>query len=267
MKIAIYSDLHLEHRGYNKKWLEDLKEPNIDLAVFAGDIMTWDSVPRCRDVLDVMSGFGRKVLYVPGNHEFYGNSFLTGYETIRYAASTCRSRNVKVVTTPYLKYRYRNINIACGTMWYPSLPISTFGEPSTGIFTDRGRAVRWSDFVAIGNSSNSDVASDIYRHNTEFTKGLKKEEPGGIDMVVTHMLPSEASTPIRFKDSLCNAFFVSAQDSEISRLKPQLWVHGHAHDTKDYFLGKTRVIANPCGYPGEYEESRYRGCVVEIKRE
>lgn len=30
-----------------------------------------------------------------------------------------------------------------------------------------------------------------------------------------------------------------------------LWIHGHSHDRCDYLLGKTRIIANPLGYPNE----------------
>ena len=33
--------------------------------------------------------------------------------------------------------------------------------------------------------------------------------------------------------------------------QPKLWIHGHSHDRCDYSLGKTRVVANPMGYPKE----------------
>ena len=33
--------------------------------------------------------------------------------------------------------------------------------------------------------------------------------------------------------------------------QPKLWIHGHSHDRCDYLLGKTRVVANPLGYPNE----------------
>jgi len=33
--------------------------------------------------------------------------------------------------------------------------------------------------------------------------------------------------------------------------QPKLWIHGHGHDRCDYVLGKTRVVANPLGYPNE----------------
>jgi predicted phosphodiesterase len=30
-----------------------------------------------------------------------------------------------------------------------------------------------------------------------------------------------------------------------------VWIHGHSHDRCDYRIGKTRVVANPLGYPNE----------------
>jgi hypothetical protein len=29
---------------------------------------------------------------------------------------------------------------------------------------------------------------------------------------------------------------------------PDLWVHGHTHNSFDYMFGKTRVVVNPYGY-------------------
>ena len=30
---------------------------------------------------------------------------------------------------------------------------------------------------------------------------------------------------------------------------PALWLHGHIHCNRDYFVGDTRVVSNPRGYP------------------
>ena len=49
----------------------------------------------------------------------------------------------------------------------------------------------------------------------------------------------------------------------------QLWVHGHIHYCCDYTLGKTRVLANPRGYPTEPTGFRSwvdRGGVISWER-
>jgi Icc-related predicted phosphoesterase len=37
--------------------------------------------------------------------------------------------------------------------------------------------------------------------------------------------------------------------------RPSLWIHGHTHESRDYRLGATRIVANPCGYPGALNRS------------
>lgn len=34
------------------------------------------------------------------------------------------------------------------------------------------------------------------------------------------------------------------------RFGPDLWVHGHMHNSVDYRVGATRVVTNPRGYAG-----------------
>ena len=65
-------------------------------------------------------------------------------------------------------------------------------------------------------------------------------------MVVTHHSPHPHSIHPRFAGSPLNAAFVS----DLSPLmgKAKLWIHGHVHDSFDYELAGTRVIANPRGY-------------------
>lgn len=45
-----------------------------------------------------------------------------------------------------------------------------------------------------------------------------------------------------------NACFVSDLEERILRWQPTLWLHGHVHDSFDYWVGATRVVANPRGY-------------------
>ena len=40
------------------------------------------------------------------------------------------------------------------------------------------------------------------------------------------------------------AVWVTAADGN----RVQLWIHGHTHDSFDYFINGTRVVCNPRGY-------------------
>ena len=72
MKLHILSDLHLGSGGF------DHPVSDADLVILAGDIARpRESVPWARQ-------FGKPVLYVAGNHEFYGGSIDGTMETLRH---------------------------------------------------------------------------------------------------------------------------------------------------------------------------------------
>jgi Icc-related predicted phosphoesterase len=49
----------------------------------------------------------------------------------------------------------------------------------------------------------------------------------------------------------------------IEAYQPALWVHGHVHNSSDYRIGRTRIVANPHGYGNE--NPRFNGqLVVEV---
>src|SRR5687767_6390016 len=77
MKLNVLSDLHLS-RGALR-----IPANDADVVVLAGDIA------RPREAIAWASGFAIPVLYVPGNHEFYGGSITgTVAELKRLSAGT-----------------------------------------------------------------------------------------------------------------------------------------------------------------------------------
>src|SRR5690606_35705247 len=80
----------------------------------------------------------------------------------------------------------------------------------------------------------------------------------GRTVVITHHGPHPLSVHPRYSGDATNAAFVS----DLSELLkwPQLWLHGHVHDSFDYRVHGYRVVANPRGYPcnaGSCERFRY----------
>lgn len=85
-------------------------------------------------------------------------------------------------------------------------------------------------------------------------------------VVVTHMAPYRQSVQPRHASDILTAAYAS----DLSRLmgKSALWVHGHMHNSSDYFVEGTQVICNPRGYmtrDGSMENERFNPrCVVEV---
>jgi Icc-related predicted phosphoesterase len=83
-------------------------------------------------------------------------------------------------------------------------------------------------------------------------------------VVVTHHAPSRESIPPAFDGDPCNPAFASDLSRFIVESEARLWVHGHIHFSCDYPLGKTRVLANPRGYPTEPRTGFDPGLIVEV---
>jgi hypothetical protein len=120
-----------------------------------------------------------------------------------------------------------------GTMWFRRDPAA---EPSKRFMND---------FSII-----RDFEPWVYEQNAAFETVLTTHVRAD-DVVVTHHLPAFESVPKRFAGSAINAFFVCDMAARVRERQPKLWIHGHSHDRCDYLLGKTRVVANPLGYPNE----------------
>ena len=74
---------------------------------------------------------------------------------------------------------------------------------------------------------------------------------------------AESIAPAFDKDP-CNPAFASDLSRFIVESEARLWVHGHIHCPCDYTLGKTRVLANPRGYPTESRQGFDPGLVVDV---
>lgn len=69
-------------------------------------------------------------------------------------------------------------------------------------------------------------------------------------VVVTHYLPHEASISPKFRSGDNHGFFNPLLADLLKRRLCRLWVHGHTHDSCDYYVNETRVVCNPYGYHG-----------------
>jgi len=70
--------------------------------------------------------------------------------------------------------------------------------------------------------------------------------------------------PDEFRNNPVNPAYASNLDELILQYQPDIWIHGHMHRPADYFIGKTRVICNPRGYPEQFGNGFNRELVVEV---
>src|SRR4029078_11585114 len=230
MKLQIMSDLHFEmHADGVAELIRELDPTGVDVLVLAGDIPTARYYEALESVFKPLAKKYRHILYVPGNHEYYKSS---PSEVARNLAKLTKELPGVVIpqndTVVIAGQRF-----VAGTMWFRPDPTAEQNK----------RFMH--DFSLI-----QDFEPWVYEQNVSFEKMLAPHLKAD-DIVVTHHLPVFDSVPARFARSVMNAFFVCDMASQVGEHQPKLWIHGHSHDRCDYRLGKTRVVANPLGYPSE----------------
>ena len=237
MKIQVLSDLHTEtHMDGGKSFVKSLQSrPKTDLLVIAGDLTNQVNHQLAKtDVLHPLAcdGLSSNVLYVLGNHDFWGSKPPWTIENNK----TC----VDLVTSPQI-LTYKNKRVLAGTMWFPPTK-----HKKTNDFTQIPNFEPW-----------------VYEQNAAFHRFLEENLRKG-DIVVTHYAPSFNSVHPRFVGSPVNTCFVSDETELILERKPALWIHGHMHDSFDYMLGNTRVVCNPFGYRWEVNPKFDDSLVIKV---
>lgn len=80
-------------------------------------------------------------------------------------------------------------------------------------------------------------------------------------VVVTHHAPHPGSVAPRFAGHPVNPAFVN--DLAALMGPAALWIHGHTHDSSDYMVGASRIVANPAGYRRRHDGAICGGFVFE----
>ena len=253
MRLNLLSDLHLSRGAL------EIPDNDADVVVLAGDIA------RPREAVDWASRIGKTVLYVPGNHEFYGTT-IRG--TIVELKRLCEGTGIRILDDD--EAFIGGVRVLGTTLW-TDFNLLGGGERRAAAMAEAQLHMR--DFRAIRASEASDApftpadSAVLFGVHRAWLEGKLAEPFAGPTVVITHHAPSRASIHPRFENSLLNACFVSDVGGLVAASRARLWVHGHTHDSFDYRLNETRVVCNPRGYAteGVAENPRFApNLVVEV---
>lgn len=257
MKILLVSDLHLEFEDIT------ITNPGVDVLVLAGDIMTLEPwYKRVMDHTDSPSWIGKRadrliryrgffdrvtnefphVVWVLGNHEFYGFRWFQGVELAREVAQTY---NIHMLERDCVTIG--DVTFVGGTLWTSM----NKADPVTMYVCGSGM----NDYRVIVNDHNGfskiTPRDTVTRHRTTVDYLVDAVEGCQKVVVVTHHAPTNLSVHPRYVgDALNYAYHSDLSEWILDRPQIKLWCHGHTHDPHDYLVGTTRVVCNPRGYHG-----------------
>jgi Icc-related predicted phosphoesterase len=235
--IQTLSDIHTDlHADCGKTFLSYLDSRGVDVLVIAGDFCSWLTDYHSRQVFEILSPKYPRILYVPGNHEYWEAGDVHEMPA-RFRKLEKEFPNVTVLDNHYTEIAgYRFLG---GTMWY--------GEPPPPLIAMK---LKWSDYKHTEN-----FEPWVYQQNAGFVQMVRNYARQG-DIVISHHLPSYQSVHPRYTNDWSNHFYVTDMEEEIRALRPALWIHGHTHNAWDYKIEGTRVVCNPMGYPHERTSRR-----------
>lgn len=237
-KIRLWSDLHLE---FSKNEYSHIWSPSNDdkdcILILAGDINTGtSSIPFIEELCKSF----KMVIYCHGNHESYG------FDLFKNIIDWKKYQNQGPYNFRFLyneSFIFENIRFIGGTMW------TNFNnaDPMTLSYAHR----TMSDYVYTINNDKNITPLDILNEHDKFISFLKNELLNnfiGKTVLITHHCPgNELKIKGRRGDRTSHMYYASI-DNIIGNSNIDLAVHGHLHQSLDYFIGSTRVVCNPYGY-------------------
>lgn len=263
MRLLVISDIHLECGKFDFP----ISMPQFDVAVFAGDIGQPISAAVSWMVEQEQTGplRGRPIVYVPGNHEFYGtvmqHNLAKGSDAADLANIELLSRRTVVIDG----VRF----IGC-VLW---TDYRLYGTPKpsmvyAGQTLNDHRLIRYKEASGHFSRFMPWHAAAEHRLDLAFIRQELSRPHSGPTAVVTHHVPHPNSIESRHQGSQLTPAFASDLSNLIDEFQPELWIHGHDHGSHDYQIGRTRIFANQAGYPNLHGDRENRGfdtrCVIEI---
>jgi len=248
MRIRVLSDLHNEFASFVPP------EVVADVTVLAGDI----DIGK-RGVAWAATAFGgRPVIYVAGNHEYYGRAIpkLTG-DLAELGES------VGVAVLERASATVAGIRFLGCTLW-SDFEVAGSSAVSmaacSGVMTDFRRIRVSPSFRRLRPAD----ARGLHEASVRWLRSQLRAGDATRTVVVTHHAPSAHSLDVGFRSDPVSGAYASDLDDLIIASGVPLWIHGHTHRRVDYQLGVTRVLSNPRGYPDQAVEGFQPNLLVEI---
>lgn len=271
MKIQILSDTHNEFlrvpswaNSSTPIWNGRIPKTDADLIILAGDIdtgtegVTWAAHESER--------LQKPIIYVPGNHEYYGGDL----PTIRSSLFQCAEESQKNTNDKIGVYLLdeneviiQDVRFLGCTLWSDYKAYPNTNQHDAMLFAGS----RINDHHVIRYLDKPFTPEDALTLHTKARDWLKlklSEEFTGKTVVITHHGASLACQHKHYPMGPVTGAFLSKLDNLIEMA--DLWICGHSHSNVDTIISGTRLVSNQYGYHGrEVCEDFNAAFVIELK--
>lgn len=233
MRAWVFSDIHVDSAAY-----ELPPTPlDVDCIIVAGDVADGHHL-SANWLRERVVPLGLPVVYVAGNHDFYGTDLAADY------AGIYGEVGIELLHPGRPTIEIAGTRVVGSTLW-----------TDYAIAGDVDAARSWArrsmpDLLSIDLGMRRIATRDLLDMHRQQRMTIERELVRPFDgptIVVTHHAPHPRSlrSPMLTPD---DGSYASDLSAIIERYEPAAWIHGHVHNSRDYYVGATRVVCNPRGY-------------------
>lgn len=244
MRVRQISDIHLEFCEHNHG------VPNLgsgEILILGGDILCARHFKTNGNLHQVYKDFLQKcsdnfehVIYIKGNHEFYGYNYEGTFNVLKEYLPN----NIHLLENEYIKIK--DWIFLCCTLW------SDFFNENPLEMMEAQRYMNDYKTIRIGSNYRKlrpEDTLEFHKKSKQFLIEKLEEFKDEKIWICTHHAPSYQSIHPKYKTETMNGAFASdLEDLILNNPQIKYFSHGHTHNSFDYMIGDCRIICNPRGY-------------------
>jgi len=227
VRINYFSDVHLEFGP------QISPDNDADIIVAAGDIGIF------KQGLKWLKKINKPVIYVAGNHEFYGYEYN---QTLKMLREECKGTSIHFLEND--TFIYKNIRFLGCSLWADLYLEGDEKANALGKTLNDFRKITYQD-----EAFNQRIFSTLHHSSKHWLETELAKNFDGQTIVVTHHAPTEWSWDDS-KNRLKKIAYCTDLKYLFHEYEIEAWFHGHIHSPGDYRVAGARILSNPRGYVG-----------------
>ncbi len=212
---------------------QSLPDTDADIVIAAGDIGVFDQG------IEWLKAIGKPVIYVAGNHEFYGYEYR---QTLNMLRDQCAGSPIRFLEKD--QFIFQGIRFLGCTLWSDLFVEGLDKAEALGRSLNDFRKISFGD-----RPFQPEHFAALHLDSRVWLEQRLAEPYTGKTVVVTHHAPTEwswiDSPNVIKKIAYCNDLKPLFHEYEIAA-----WFHGHVHNLGDYRIADARILSNTRGYLG-----------------
>lgn len=248
MKLAIASDLHLDFKDLP----DDFFQEKADVLLLAGDTCESRHLKKFEKTFKRICNHYKEVFLICGNHEFYHNFYPDTLEEVE--KFTSKFDNLFFLNNDVINlHGYRLIATTLWTDCNKRNPLTV------DIVKD---VVKDYKLIKVLDTRYHNLhPRDTIRLNDTNVKFIKEFLNYEKIIILTHHAPTLMGC---HNDHGDYAYASDLSDLILDNPRIKYWIHGHTHNSIEYFVGDCKVISNQRGYPSEEDLETYYSFTPKI---